>query len=194
MRVPIVVHLLSGGVDSVTLLYDLHKQGAKIHCLLIDYDQRHRQELFYARRHATDLNVLYTQIQIPQLRGSELTDGKGGMIVPGRNALFLSHAVNLAVAAGADIVTFAANTDDAEEFPDCRSSFVVAYNAMLREAGIHVGVGVPYASKRKWEIVKLGRELGVDFNLTWSCYRAGSQPCGECHACKKRIEAFAKCE
>jgi 7-cyano-7-deazaguanine synthase len=181
-----IIHLLSGGLDSVVLLHDLHNQGHKVHCVLFDYKQRHIQELNWARHHCHLLGVIFTTIELPQLRGSELTDGTGGVIVPNRNAIFLSLAVNIAVAAGADEVTFAANKDDEAMFPDCRMAFVQTFNNMLTTAGVQVQVCGPYLDRAKVWIVGLGREMGVKFSETWSCYRGGIQPCGECEACRKR--------
>lgn len=186
-----IVHLLSGGMDSVVMLYDLVAQGHRVHCVLFDYRQRHAQELIWARHHCHRLNVLFTTIELPQLRGSELTDGKGGVVVPNRNAILLSLAVNLAVEAGADTVTYACNADDEAAFPDCRMAFVQLFNTLLTTAEIKVEVCAPYIGKRKWEIGDLGRQMGVSFNETWSCYRGGEKPCGECPACLKREAALS---
>ena len=186
----VIVHLLSGGLDSVVMLYDLHTQGHKLHCLLFDYKQRHIQELVWARHHASRLGLLYTTIEIPQLKCSELTDGKGGVVLPGRNSIFLSLAVNLAVEAGANTVTYACNADDEAMFPDCRMSFIESFNAMLKASEIPVEVCAPYVHKAKWQIGDLGKQLGVNFDETWSCYRGGKEPCGECPACLKRKEAL----
>jgi len=87
-----IIHLLSGGLDSVTMLYDLKQQGHNIHCLLFDYKQRHAQELLWAKEHATRCGVLYTTMELPQLGG--LTEQS--WIVPNRNAVFLSVAGNVA--------------------------------------------------------------------------------------------------
>jgi 7-cyano-7-deazaguanine synthase len=187
-----IVHLLSGGLDSVVMLYDLVGQKCNVHCVLFDYQQRHAQELIWARLHCHRLNILFTTVTLPQLRGSELTDGSGGAIVPNRNATLLSIAVNIAVAAGAETVTFAANKDDAEDFPDCRKAFIRSYNEMLCAAQIKVEVCAPYLNKPKSWIAALGSEMGVRFSETWSCYRGGSNPCGVCGACLKRNAAIGK--
>lgn len=189
-----IVHLLSGGLDSVVMLYDLHQQGHKIHCALFDYKQRHVQELQWAKHHCRKLNLLFTTIEVPQLRGSILTDGSGGVIVPNRNAIFLSLAVNLAVEANAPLVTFAANKDDESDFPDCRKSFVENYNALLKGAKISVEVCAPYLEMSKAWIARHGQNLGVKLSETWSCYKGGVQPCGECAACKKRSDALTTCQ
>lgn len=107
-----IIHLLSGGLDSVTMLYDLHGKGERVHALLFDYGQKHVQELTWAKHHCQRLGIMFTTIDLPALRGSELTDGTGGVVVPNRNCILLSLAVNLAISAGADTVTYACNADD----------------------------------------------------------------------------------
>jgi len=183
------IHLLSGGIDSTVLLYDLIGQGVRVHAVLFDYGQRHVQELEFAKLHCRRMDVMFTTITIQQLRGSVLTDGSGSYVVPNRNAILLSHAVNLAVSAGADTVTFAANKDDAANFPDCRPEFVQAMNAMLKAQQVDVEICAPYISKSKAWIVALGQEIGVRLTDTWSCYAGGATPCGTCDACRKRKEA-----
>jgi len=186
-----IIHLLSGGLDSVVMLYDLHGQGCAIHCALFDYKQRHIQELNWAKHHCHRLGLMFTTIELPQLSGSELTDGKGGVVVPNRNAIMLSHAVNLAVSAKAESITIACNKDDEAVFPDCRMAFIQTFNNMLTTAEIPVEVCAPYINRSKEWIVALGQELGVRFTETWSCYAGGIQPCGVCEACKKRNAVLA---
>lgn len=176
-----IIHLLSGGLDSVTLLYDLHGQGCKVHAILFDYKQQHSQELVWARHHCHRLNVLFTTIELPNLGG--LTDAS--WIVPNRNPIMLMLAVNLAVAAGADTVTIGCNADDSEMFPDCRWAVMDALNHAIKLSGIGVEICAPYIQKRKWEIAGLAREMAVPTHETWSCYRGGDKPCGECPACQK---------
>ena len=186
-----IVHLLSGGMDSVVMLYDLQaNKGNFIHCVLFDYKQQHVQELTWAKHHCVRLGVLFTTIEIPQLRGSSLTDGNGGVVVPNRNAILLSLAVNVGVEVGAELITYACNKDDEAMFPDCRMAFVKAFNALLSESQINIEVCAPYMNKAKWEIADLGRQLGVNLDETWSCYKGGQSPCGECPACLKREEAL----
>lgn len=187
-----IINLLSGGFDSVIGLHYLLNQGHKVHNLIIEYGQRHVQETVWAKHHSLKTGCLHTTLSLPQLRGSELTDGTGGVVVPGRNAIFLSHGVNLAVAAGADTVTYFCNADDEAVFPDCRARFVEAYNAMLRASEINIEVCAPFVHMAKWQIGDLGRQMGVNFNETWSCYKGGKEPCGECLACKTREKALSK--
>lgn len=186
-----IVHLLSGGMDSTVMLYDLQAQGHKVHCVLFDYKQKHVQELDFAKFHCSRLGVLYTTLELPQFKGSTLTDGSGGVVVPNRNAILLSLAVNVAIVAKADTVTYACNKDDEAVFADCRQAFVQTFNNLLMMTEIQVEVCAPYMDKHKWEIADLGRQLGVNMDQTWSCYKGGESPCGECPACKKREEALA---
>jgi len=186
-----IIHLLSGGLDSVVMLYDLVGQGHFVHAVIIDYGQSHRsRELPLAVSHAQRLRIKYTHLDLPVLRGSLLTDGSGSVVVPNRNAILLSLAVNLAISAKADTVTFAANKDDEAQFPDCRLAFIQMFNNMLLTAEIGVEVCAPYLDKSKAWIAAHGQEIGVRIADTWSCYLGGETPCGECPACLKRKEAL----
>jgi len=187
-----IIHLLSGGIDSTVLLYDLVRQGHNVHCLLFNYGQKHAQELTFAKHHCREVDVLWTTIDLPNLRGSKLTDGSGSFVVPNRNGIMLSVAVNLAVAAGADTVTYACNADDKEMFPDCRPAFVEAMNQAIKDAGCDVEVCAPYIGKTKREIVEIGKGFGVNLNQTWSCYRGGANPCWTCPACVTRATAMSQ--
>lgn len=187
---PDYVLCLSGGMDSTVLLYDLVGQFHKVHCVLFEYGQKHVQELTFAQSHCHRLGCLWTTIELPKLRGSTLTDGKGGVVVPFRNAILLSHAVNLAVDLGAKFVAYGCNKADAEGFPDCRQRFIDAMNATLKASEIDVQIQTPYLDFAKWRIAELARIMGVDLSQTWSCYKGGLEPCGECPACLKRKEAL----
>lgn len=186
-----IVHLLSGGVDSTVMLHELVGEGNQVHVVMFDYKQRHVQELTFAKYHCKLLGVPFKTIEIPQLSGSELTDGRAGVVVPNRNAILLSIAVNTALSLGCELVTYACNSTDTAIFPDCRPEFVAAFNAMLKAQEISVQVATPYIDKAKWWIVGKGRDMGVDLNQTWSCYKGGMIPCGECLACTTRKEAGA---
>lgn len=176
-----IIHLLSGGLDSVTMLYDLQKQGHSVHCLMFDYRQRHRQELQFGINHARRAGVLWTTMELPALGGMN----EQSWIVPNRNAVFLSCAVNVAAGAGADTVTIGCNSDDADYFPDCRPEFLAAMNTATRLAGYDVEICAPYLKKTKQEIGRLARELGVTADGVWTCYLGGERPCGTCPACLK---------
>lgn len=183
-----IIHLLSGGLDSTTLLYDLCGEGHKVHCLLFDYKQRHVQELVFAKGHCHRLNVLFTTIQLPELGG--LTDDS--WIVPFRNPIMLSIAVNVAVHAKADEITIGCNKDDRDEFPDCRWEVFDAMNHAIKLSGYDVQIAAPYLELKKWQIADIAKTIGVPTHDIWTCYRGGDKPCGKCPACKKLKVALGK--
>lgn len=195
-----VILLLSGGLDSTVLLYDLLSQGCNVHCVLFNYGQRHSNrelsaatslltEMNYYRRLAQMQEVLWSEIRLPRLNGSSLTDGTGSKVVPNRNAVLLSVSVSIAVQAKAESVVYACNKDDEKDFPDCRKEFVNAIcSASMLGAGVEICA--PYIDLSKREIVQIGRRLDVPLEKTWSCYSGGFAPCGACDACIKRMEAM----
>jgi 7-cyano-7-deazaguanine synthase len=177
-----IIHLLSGGLDSVTMLYDLKAQGHFVHCLLFDYKQKHVRELTFAKAHCHRLGVLFTTMELPALNG--LTDEN--WVVPNRNAIMLSLAVNVAVQAGADTITYGCNKDDADyPFPDCTLPFIQAMNKAVESAGYKIEICAPYLNKSKAWIGGFAQEIGVPIHEIWSCYRGGPIPCGTCPACIK---------
>lgn len=177
-----IIHLLSGGLDSVTMLYELKQQGHNIHCLIFDYKQRHAQELLWAKEHAARCGVLYTTMELPTLGG--LTEQS--WIVPNRNAVFLSVAVNVACQTGADTVTIGCNKDDAAYFPDCREKFIKAMNRSVKAAGYNVEICAPYLYMRKAWIGGMAQQMGVNVHEIWTCYKPeNGKPCGKCPACEK---------
>lgn len=187
--------LLSGGVDSVTLLHDLAQQdNFYIHSLIFDYGQRHLREIGFARMHCDKLSLPYTVIELHRIKGlfqhSALTDGTGSVIVPNRNAVLLNIAASIAAGAGADSVFIGCNRDDAENFPDCQPDFIKAVQHTLKCAGVAVEICAPFLEMGKRHIVGLARKLGVDLDKTYSCYEGKSDPCGKCLACQKRQEAL----
>lgn len=185
-----IIHLLSGGLDSTVLLYDLVGEGHHVTPLIFNYGQKHEREIQFAIEHSKRLRLLPTLLHVPHLLGSTLTDGDGTFVVPNRNAVFISIAVNMAVATGADRVTIGCNKDDAHEFLDCRFAFMIAINAATRAAGILVEIDAPYVNKSKAWIARRGSDIGVSLSETWSCYEGGDEPCGKCLACQKRKEAI----
>lgn len=180
MQTKTIIHLLSGGLDSVTLLHKLHGEGHSIHALMVDYGQAHIKELEFADFHCKRLGVLSSKIKLPSLGG--LTEQS--WIVPNRNAILISLAVNLAVKASADTVTIGCNASDAEMFPDCSSEFLSSINATIRAAAYDIEVCAPFLDTPKWVIGGLAREMGIGSDATWTCYVGGDEPCGKCHACK----------
>ena len=206
------VVIISGGLDSTTLVYHLRAQGSDVQMLSFDYGQRHRRELDFARLVAQDLQLSYHMIDLRPvgalLRGSALIDtgiavpdghytdeSMRATVVPNRNSLMLDIAVALAVTAGSDAVAFGAHGGDHVIYPDCRPEFVDAYSAAARLANdgfLPAGFRVlaPFLGLTKADIVRLGAGYGVPFERTWSCYRGGKQHCGRCGTCTERREAF----
>lgn len=178
--------LLSGGLDSTTLLYDLRRSGMIVRCLMVDYGQRHVQELVFAKAHCHRLGAIYTTMQIPILGINDET-----WIVPNRNAILISLAVAEAIRTWTASVHIGCNADDAEGFPDCRPEFIEVMNAANRAAHVNVEVLAPYQHKRKREIANTAKRLGVLYYDIWTCYKGGSKPCGECPACLKLNAAMA---
>ncbi len=206
------VVIVSGGLDSTVLAYWLRAQGARLTLLSVDYGQRHRVELHYARATAERLGVDHHVANLTSvgrlLDGSALTDPKVAVpdghytdasmratIVPNRNALMLDIGVGLAVAVGADAVAFGAHTGDHPVYPDCRPEFLQAYRRMVFTANdglLATGFDVlaPFMTLTKREIVLRGDRVGVPFEATWSCYRGLEVHCGTCGTCVERAEAF----
>lgn len=191
-----IVLLLSGGLDSVTLLHDLVYQNCNVHCLPFNYGQTHAKELRLAKEHCKSLGVPWTEVELYRVRNlfqrCALTDGKSDTpIVPNRNAVMLHIAAALAQSNDAELVAYACNKDDAVVFPDCRPEFVEAMNRTLKIAEVHVEIVAPYITLTKREIVQRAKQLNVPIEKTWSCYKGTPEPCGECDACRKRAIAVA---
>lgn len=172
----------------MTMLYDLKNQGHLVHCLLFNYHQRHAQELQWAKYHAKASGCLFTTMDLPPLGG--LTEQS--WIVPNRNAVFLSVAVNVAHQAKADTVTIGCNADDSDYFPDCRKQFIDSMNTVSKMAGYEVEICAPYLELRKWQIGAIARDMGIRVADVWTCYNPTEQgQCGKCPACEKLKIAFA---
>ena len=204
------VIILSGGIDSTTLLYDTAAKGYEVSALTFIYGQKHEREIDSARAICGRIYVPHMVVDLsglkPLLSGSALTDPGveipdvpesaehydtlKATIVPNRNAIFLSIAVGYAVSTGAGAVLFGAHNSDRGVYPDCRAEFVEAFEAAERLATDMPQL--PYAGFDKSEIVGLGDGLGVPFGLAWSCYKGGDIHCGVCSSCRERKRAFAE--
>jgi 7-cyano-7-deazaguanine synthase len=209
------VCLLSGGLDSATSLAYARREGFDCFALSFDYQQRHRVELEAARKVAVSLGAvkrLTVPIDLRLFGGSALTSeievpksGVGAGIpvtyVPARNTIFLALALAWAEVLGASDIFIGVNAIDYSGYPDCRPEFIAAFERMANlatKAGVEgrtrMQIHTPLIKLSKSEIIKLGRELGVDFGLTHSCYDPDDlgRPCGLCDSCRLRLRGFAE--
>ena len=207
------VVLLSGGLDSATVLAIAKREGYDCRTISFDYGQRHRAELAAAARISAALGAgEHRQFPVPidRFGGSALTDpgigvpehGGDGIpvtYVPARNTIFLSLALGYAEVLDAAAIFIGVNMIDYSGYPDCRPEFIAAFAALARVAtkqgveGRPVRIEAPLIRMSKAEIIRRGTELGVDYGLTVSCYRADAEgrACGRCDACRLRREGFA---
>ena len=207
------VVLVSGGLDSATVLAMARAQGFACHALSFDYGQRHRVELEAARRVATSLGAVQHRVMtldIGWMGGSALTDSQLAVpiapsagvpitYVPARNTIFLSVALGWAEVLDAHDLFIGANAIDYSGYPDCRPEFIAAFEQLANlatRAGIEgrgFRVRAPLLRMRKAEIIAAGCRLGVDYGLTLSCYDPDPQgrACGQCESCRLRAEGFA---
>jgi 7-cyano-7-deazaguanine synthase len=208
------VCLLSGGLDSASSLAYARHEGFECFALTFDYQQRHRVELEAARKVAVSLGAvkhLIVPIDLRLFGGSALTSDievpKAGVsegipvtYVPARNTIFLALALAWAEVLRAADIFIGVNAIDYSGYPDCRPEFIAAFERMANlatKAGVEgrtrIQIHTPLIKLSKSEIIKLGRELGVDFGLTHSCYDPDDlgRPCGLCDSCRLRLKGFA---
>jgi len=198
------VVVLSGGPDSSTVAYWAKEQGYDVYAITCKYGQIATKEVEYATRIAERLGVPIKLVDLSSLKDifsgvTSLCDENIPMtssfsspiIVPFRNAIFLSLAVSYAVTVGAGRVFYGAQGSDEPFYPDCRREFYVSFERAARlGTGQEVAIEAPFSSVPKSEIIKRGSELGVPFELTWSCYLNGPKHCGKCESCVNRKKAF----
>jgi 7-cyano-7-deazaguanine synthase len=209
------VVLLSGGLDSSTVLALARRDGFEIHAMTFRYGQRHAVEIEAARRIASTARVadhVVVDIDLRTFGGSALTsdtpvpkgnaDVGGGIpitYVPARNTIFLSFALAWAEVLEAHEIHIGVNAIDYSGYPDCRPEYIAAYERMANlatRAGVEGGVlriRTPLIDKSKSEIIRIGTSLGVDYSMTTSCYdpSADGTACGACDACRLRLKGFA---
>ena len=207
------VVLLSGGLDSATVLAIASSEGWRCHALSVDYGQRHRAELDAAARVAKALGAhehRIARVDLGVFGGSALTDpaiavprapseGIPITYVPARNTVFLALALAHAEVVEAAAIFTGANAVDYSGYPDCRPEFLAAFERLANLAtkraveGHPIAIEAPIVDMTKAEIVRRGVALGVDYAVTVSCYEADAQgaACGACDACRFRREGFA---
>ncbi len=207
------VILLSGGLDSATVVAMARAEGYSCYTMSFDYGQRHRAELDAAARVARDLGGIDHKViglNLDGIGGSALTDssidvpeapseGIPVTYVPARNTVFLSLALGWAEVLDAQDIFIGVNAVDYSGYPDCRPEFVEAFEVMANlatKAGVEgkpFSIKAPLQNLSKAQIVQAGIQLGVDYSLTVSCYQADDQgrACGKCDSCRLRADGFA---
>ncbi len=205
--------LLSGGLDSATVLYMAKQAGYELHALSFNYGQKHSRELESAKEIGKKAGVKSHKVVTLSLDlwgGSSLTDSgmdvKDGELnsadipdtyVPARNMVFLSVAASFAEAIGAQNIFIGVSQMDYSGYVDCRQEFIESMEAAINlgtvaavENNQKIKIHTPLINMTKAEEIKAGLDLGVDYSLTWSCYRGGEKPCGTCDSCLLRAKAF----
>lgn len=202
------VIIVSGGMDSITLLYD-HKDEIALG-ISFDYGSNHNaREIPFAKMHCERLGIKHITINLDfmhQYFKSSLLDGAEAIpeghyaddnmkstVVPFRNGIMLSIAIGIAESNNLDQVFIANHGGDHTIYPDCRPEFINAIDAAAT-AGTYnnVKVGAPYTKITKSDIARIGKKLGIDYTETWSCYKGGKVHCGKCGTCVERKEALAE--
>jgi 7-cyano-7-deazaguanine synthase len=216
---PSAVLLLSGGLDSTTMLAWTLDRGFDVHAMTFRYGQRHAGEIEAARRVARHYGVrdhvvvdidlrtfggsaLTADIDVPKDRApASMANGIPITYVPARNTIFLSFCLAWAEVLGASDIFIGVNALDYSGYPDCRPEYIAAFERMANLAtrgGVEgtspVRINTPLLELTKRQIVELGRSLGVDYSMTLSCYDPSErgEACGHCDACTLRLKGFAE--
>lgn len=204
-----VVVVLSGGMDSTTLLYDVVNQHDEVYAISFHYGQRHKKELDLAVKTCKKLNIdheIYDLSILNKLAPSSLTrdnievpeghyeaENMKLTVVPNRNMVMISLAASFAMGIDAKYLYYGAHAGDHAIYPDCRREFAEKLRDVIKIADwTEVELRFPYIDMDKGDIVIRGKELNVDYSLTWTCYKGGEKACGKCGSCQERLEAFEK--
>jgi 7-cyano-7-deazaguanine synthase len=201
-----VVVILSGGMDSTTLLYDVISQGFKVHAVSFDYGQRHNKELQCAVLTCHNLKVPHIILMLDvlgEIASSSLTrdiavpegayddESMKQTVVPNRNMVMLALATSYAISIGADAVYYGAHSGDHTIYPDCRPEFIRAMDNVMKLCDWRrIELRAPYQRLTKADILEVGFKLGVDYSTTWTCYNGREKSCGKCGSCNERLLAF----
>ena len=202
------VIIVSGGMDSITLLYDKKDEIAL--GISFDYGSNHNaKEIPLAKMHCERLGIEHITIPLEFMHlyfkssllegadaipeGHYAADNMKSTVVPFRNGIMLAIAVGIAESRGLKKVLIANHGGDHTIYPDCRPEFISAINDAAK-AGTYTDteVAAPYTNITKTDIAKIGKSLGIDYAETWSCYKGGEKHCGKCGTCVERKEALAK--
>lgn len=205
----IALVILSGGMDSTTLLYDTISKGYKTFAISFDYGQKHKVELQLAKKTCAKLGVSHKVVNLDvlnELAPSALTRKKWKIpegkyddavmkqtVVPNRNMVLISLAISYAISIGAKKLFYGAHAGDHTIYPDCRKEFVKQLSKAVALCDwSKVDLYAPYLNMDKGDIALRGKILNVDYSLTRTCYTSGRKACGKCGACVERLEAFGK--
>ncbi|WP_370589720.1 7-cyano-7-deazaguanine synthase QueC [Saccharophagus sp. K07] len=208
----VAVVLVSGGLDSATVLAMARKEGFACYTLSFDYGQRHRAELIAAERVSSELGAVahkVVKLDLGSIGGSALTDDRIDVpeqetdgipvtYVPARNTVFLSIALGWAEVLNASAIFIGVNAVDYSGYPDCRPEYIAAFQTLANLAtragveGNSIEIRTPLIQLSKGEIIRKGLELGIDYHLTVSCYQATEEglACGKCDSCRLRRKGF----
>lgn len=205
----IALVILSGGMDSTTLLYDTISKGYKTFAISFDYGQKHKVEIQLASKTCKKLGINHKIVNVDvlnELAPSALTrkdwkvpegryDSKvmKQTVVPNRNMVLISLATSYAISIGAKKLFYGAHAGDHTIYPDCRKEFVKQLSKAVALCDwSKVDLYAPYLNMDKGDIALRGKILNVDYSLTRTCYTSGRKACGKCGACVERLEAFGK--
>lgn len=206
------VCLYSGGLDSTTVLYWIKSRKRRAVALTVDYGQLHKKEILFAKKLAQTLKIKHyfvklsfpwkgsalidKTVRLPQNRGTHQMKDIPVTYVPARNSVLLSLATSCAEAEGADEVCIGVNALDYSGYPDCRPEFINSFQKAMTlgtKTGVEkhpIKIQTPLLHKTKKDIIKMGTQLKVPFEKTWSCYAGKQKPCSICDSCVLRAKGF----
>lgn len=204
-----IVAVVSGGMDSVTILHKLVREGNEVKAISFNYGQRHVKELEMAKQNCKDLGIehkivdmtflkelvsnsaLTSDIEVPE--GHYEDENMKLTVVPNRNMIMASIAIGWAVNLEYDAISLGVHAGDHAIYPDCRPEFIISLNKVAKIANYKpIQVLAPALYYTKVEILGEGLKLGVDYAKTWTCYKGKEKACGKCGSCQERLEAFRK--
>lgn len=199
-----VTLIYSGGMDSTVLLYLYKESGRRVVALSFNYGQRHSRELESAKTICELTGTEHHVLTLPTLRGPTVTGGVAiphghyeeesmkAIVCPNRNMIMLAYAANFAIDRDCSAVAYGCHGGDHAIYPDCRPEFVEVMRQALRICDWHpLELLTPFLTMTKRDIANIGKRLNVPFELTWTCYEGGNEPCGKCGSCVERTEALA---
>ena len=199
--------ILSGGLDSTTLLYDIVSRGYEVKAISFDYNQKHNREIYYAIETCLMLKVPHqvynlevlnslapssiTRCEIEVPKGHYAASNMKSTVVPNRNMVLIALAASYAISRGINTILYGAHSGDHAIYPDCRPEFVEAMKSVLKLCDYtSIELEAPYLNLTKGDILRIGLRLGVDYSKTWTCYNGRELACGKCGSCVERLEAF----